>query len=149
MAQAQSTLKHPQSVIRELGKLYQIADEREVLAFLKRFPEVAPLLIDIRVNIQRYFGEDAVRLDVSYDPEWPEDGPNLVVNILTPLRSGEAIDHWRQLGRDWWFEKLEDTSAPILVSFMHVPRVYMVRVPGPCGRARGTASERSRRADGH
>ncbi|MBA2596303.1 MAG: hypothetical protein H0V00_06715 [Chloroflexia bacterium] len=120
---AQSTLKHPRALMRELAREYQIADEDEVLAFLERHPDAAPLLFDIRSNIRRYFGDDAVRLDMSYDLEWPEDGPEMVANIQTPLRSADAIDSWRQLGRDWWFKKRGETAAPILVSFEHVRRV--------------------------
>ncbi len=120
---AQSTLKHPRALMRELAREYLIADEDEVRSYLERHPEVAPLLFEIRSNIRRFFGEDAVRLDMSYDFEWPEDGPDLVANIQTPLRSPEAIDRWRQFGREWWFEKRRETAAPILVSFLHVPRV--------------------------
>ena len=54
---AQSILKHPQAIMSEIRRDYQISDEEEILAFLERYPAVAPLLHETRSNIRRYFGE--------------------------------------------------------------------------------------------
>ena len=51
---AQSILKHPRAVLRELGRDYQNFDEEELLDFLERHPAVAPLLFEIRGNIRRF-----------------------------------------------------------------------------------------------
>jgi len=120
---AQSILKHPQAFMRELAQEYQIVDEDDILAFLGRYPEVASLLFDIRSNIRRFFGEDPVRLEMFYDPEWPEDESRLIVNIQTAFGSREALDRRRQFGRERWLQKLAETNAPILVSFVHVRRL--------------------------
>ena len=122
-AMAQSTLKHPKAVLRELERDYQISDEEEFLAFLERYPSVAPLLFDIRSNIRRFFDEDPVRLEMFYDPEWPEDGPKLVVNIQTHYASREALDRLHQFDDAWWIKSRSKIDAPLMVSFEHVRRV--------------------------
>jgi hypothetical protein len=120
---AQSIVTQPQAVMGALAREYQIADEGEIRAFLERYPDVAPLLFDIRSNIRRYFGEDAVRLDMSFDLEWPEQEPDLVVNILTPFRAHEALDRLHKFDRDWWLAKLGETRAPLIVSVLPIRRV--------------------------
>jgi hypothetical protein len=120
---AQSILKHPRAVMSELSREYQIPDEEEILAFLERYPAVAPLLFDIRRNIRRFFDEDPVRLDMFYDPEWPEDGPKLVVNIQTHSASHEALDRLHQFDDAWWIKRHDAIDAPLMVSFEHALRV--------------------------
>jgi hypothetical protein len=88
---AQSILKHPRAVMSDLGRDYQLGDEADILTFLERYPAIAPLLFDIRSNIRRFFGDDPVRLEMFYDPEWPEDGPKLVVDIQTCADPMEAL----------------------------------------------------------
>ena len=58
-----------------------------------------------------------------YDPEWPRDGPTLVVNIQTHYASREALDRIHQFDNQWWLEKYRDIDAPLLVTFEHVRRV--------------------------
>lgn len=120
---AQSVLKHPRAVMSELGRGYQLDDEEEIRAYLERYPPVAPLLFDIRSNIRRFFGDDPVRLEMFNDPEWPEDGPKLVVNIQTHYASGEALDRIHQFDQEWWFQNRKGMHAPLLVTFEHVRRV--------------------------
>ena len=120
---AQSIVKRSGAVLRELERNYQISDEEEILAFLERYPTVAPLLFDIRSNIRRFFGEDPVRLELFYDPEWPEDGPKLVVNIQTHYASREALDRLHQFDDEWWIKSRDEIDAPVMVSFEHVRRV--------------------------
>jgi hypothetical protein len=120
---AQSILEHPQAVMSELRQGYQLDDEADILAFLERYPNIAPLLFDIRSNIRRFFGEDPVRLEMFYDPEWPEDGPTLVVNIQTHHASHPALNRIRQFDDEWWLKKHKDIDAPLLVTFEHVRSV--------------------------
>jgi hypothetical protein len=117
---AQSILKHPQVVIRELRREFQISDEDEILAFLERHPTVAPLLFDIRSNIRRFFDEDPVRLDMFYDPEWPQDDPELVVNIQTLLEPMEALARLQKFDDEWWIKRLSETRPPLIVSILLV-----------------------------
>jgi hypothetical protein len=120
---AQSIVKHSEAVLRELERDYQISDEQEILAFLERYPAAAALLFDIRISIRRFFGEDPVRLDMFYDPEWPEDGPKLVVNIKTPAGPMEALDRIHRFDDEWWIEKHKDIDVPLLVTFELARRV--------------------------
>ena len=120
---AQSILKHPRAVLRELGRDYQISDEEEVLSFLERHPAVAPLLFEIRSNIRRFFDEDPVRLDMSHDPEWPEDEPELVVNIQTALEPMEALARLHKFDDEWWIKRLRETRPPLIVSIQLVRHV--------------------------
>jgi hypothetical protein len=120
---AQATLKHPQAIMSQLERDYQLDHEADILAFLERYPAVAPLLFDIRSNIRRFFGEDPVKLEMFYDPEWPEDGPKLVVNIQTRHASQQALDRIRRFDDEWWLKKRKDINVPLLVTFEHVRRV--------------------------
>jgi hypothetical protein len=117
---AQSILKHPRAVMSELSREYQIPDEEEFLAFLERYPAVAPLLFDIRSNIRRFFGEDRVRLDMFHDPEWPQDDPELVVNIQTALEPMEALARLQKFDDEWWIKQLSETRPPLIVSILLV-----------------------------
>lgn len=100
----------------ELGRDYQLDDEEDILAFLERYPAVAPLLFDIRSNIRRFFGEDSVRLGMFHDPEWPEDDAELIVNIQTRMSPTEALDRLHQFDDEWWIKKLSESRAPLIVS---------------------------------
>jgi hypothetical protein len=120
---AQSILKDPRVVISELGRDYQITDEEEILAFLERYPAVAPLLFEIRSNIRKFFGDDRVRLEMFYDPEWPEDGPKLVVNIQTSNGPREALDRLHEFDDEWWIKKHSESRFPLLVTIELVRRV--------------------------
>ena len=77
--------------MNELRRDYQMTDEEEILAFLERYPSVAPLLHDTRSNIRKFFGEDPVRLNVSHDPDWEDDQPELFANIQTRLDPQDAL----------------------------------------------------------
>jgi len=117
---AQSILKHPRAVMGELRREFQISDDEEILAFLERHPAVAPLLFDIRSNIRRFFGEDSVRLDMFHDPEWPQDDPELVVNIQTALEPKEALARLHRFDDEWWIKRLSETQPPLIVSILLV-----------------------------
>jgi hypothetical protein len=117
---AQSILKHPRAVMTELGRDYQMTDQDEVLAFLERHPTVAPLLFELRGNIRRFFGEDPVRLDMFYDPEWPEDDPELVVNVLTELEPMEALARLHSFDDEWWIKRVSEIRPPVIVSILLV-----------------------------
>lgn len=120
---AQSILKHPRAVMSELRQEYEIADEAEILAFLERHPEVVPLLLETRDAIRRYFGEDAVRLTMSFDYEWPEEEPKLIAYILAPLGPHEALERLHQFDDDWWLKQTSETKALLLVSLLPIRRV--------------------------
>jgi 16S rRNA C967 or C1407 C5-methylase (RsmB/RsmF family) len=120
---AQSTLKHPQTVMSELKRDYQMTNEEEILAFLERHPAVAPILPDIRSNIRRFFGEDPVRLDVFHDPEWPQDDPKLVLNVLTELEPKEALARLHRFDDEWWITQVSESRSPLIVSILLVRHV--------------------------
>jgi hypothetical protein len=107
----------------DLGRDYQLGNEADILTFLERYPAIAPLLFDIRSNIRRFFGDDPVRLEMFYDPEWPEDGPKLVVDIQTCADPMEALDRIHKFDDEWWIQKYKDIDAPLLVTFELMRRV--------------------------
>ena len=117
---AQSTLKLSRAVMSELRRDYQLNDEADILAFLERHPALAPLLFEIRSNIRRFFDEDLVRLEMFYDPEWPQDDAELVVNIQTALEPKEALARLRRFDDEWWIKRLSETRPPLIVSILLV-----------------------------
>jgi hypothetical protein len=113
---AQSILKHPRSVLRELRRDYQITDEEEILAFLDRHPAVASLLHDVRSNIRRFFSEDPVTLKVSHDLDWEDEQPELFANIQTRLDPHEALARLEAFDTEWWLQRSAEANAPLVVS---------------------------------
>ena len=118
-----STVSPTQVAMSELAQDYQFDEEEDIIAFLGRYPDVAPVLLEIRSNIRRFFDQEEVRLEVFEDPEWPDDDPTLVVNIQTQFASGEALDRLHRFDREWWIVQLKTVDAPLLVSFEHIRRV--------------------------
>jgi hypothetical protein len=113
---AQSTLRHLRAVMSELRRDYQMTDEEEILAFLERYPAVAPILPDIRSNIRRFFGEDPVMLKVSHDLDWEDDQPGLFANIQTRLDPQEARARLEAFDTEWWLKRRTEANAPLVVS---------------------------------
>jgi hypothetical protein len=100
----------------ELRRDFQMTDEEEILAFLERYPAVAPLLHDTRSNIRRYFGEDPVKLKVSHDLDWEDDQPELFENIQTRLDPQEALARLEAFDTNWWLKRRTEGNAPLVVS---------------------------------
>ena len=113
---AQSVIKQPRAVMSELKRDYQLDEEEEILAFLEHHPAVVPLLPEIRNNILRYFDNDIVRLDISHDPEWEDDQPELFVNIQTRASPQDALTRLQAFDTEWWLKRLAEAKAPIIVS---------------------------------
>jgi hypothetical protein len=82
---AQSIVTQPQAIMSVLAREFEKKDEREIQAFLERYPDVPPLLIEIRSAIRSHFRDDPVKLALFYEPEWEEGdpAPALFANILT------------------------------------------------------------------
>jgi hypothetical protein len=117
---AQSIVTQPRAIMSALASEFEIKDEQAIQAFLERYPDVPPLLIEIRSAIRSYFGDDPV---IFYDPEWEEGDPDpaLFANILTT--SDDALARLKRFDREWWLAKLKETKAPLVVSSHHVGRV--------------------------
>ena len=113
---AQSIVKHPRAVLRELERDYQISDEEEILALLERHPAVATLLKDTRSNIRTFFGEDPVTLKVSHDPDWEDEQPELFANIQTRLDPQDALARLEAFDTKWWLKRRIEANAPLVVS---------------------------------
>ena len=93
-----------------------MTDEEEILAFLERYPAVAPLLIDTRSNIRRYFGEDLVMLKVSHDLDWEDEPPELFANIKSRLDPQEALARLEAFDTERWLQRRTEANAPLVVS---------------------------------
>jgi hypothetical protein len=113
---AQSILKHLRAVMSELRRDYQLDDEADILAFLERYPAVAPLLHDTRSNIRKFFGEDPVQLKVSHDPDWENEQPELFANIQTRLGPQDALARLEAFDTEWWLQRRSEANAPLVVS---------------------------------
>jgi hypothetical protein len=120
---ARSTLGQTSTLMSELSRDYEITAEEEIQAFPYRYPEVGPLLPEVRTVIRKYFGDERVKLELFYDPEWEDDDPPLFLNIQTHFGAGEALRRLKQFDHDWWLDKLKQMKAPLVVSINHVRRV--------------------------
>ena len=93
---ASTILRHPESALRAL-RGYELENKADTLDFFKWYPTLIPLLTEIRTAIPRFFGDEAVTLEISRDPEWPED-VQMVANIQTNFPRGPLIDSSASIG---------------------------------------------------
>jgi hypothetical protein len=119
---ARTIATQPQAVIDVLAREFEIEGDEGIGAFLERYPDVAPLLLEIRSAIKRFFGEERVSLELFYDPECEIEDPELFVNILTQFPAGEALKRLKRFDHEWWLEKFKKTDAPLVVSIKHMRR---------------------------
>jgi hypothetical protein len=118
---ALSIKPQPRAVTEALTRDYEIVDPDDVFAFLERFPELPPLLPEIRDAIRRYFGDDRVTLSIFRDPECPEY-ERLHANVLLYAAPREALQLLDQFD-EWWLRKRQGPDLPILVNIALQRRV--------------------------
>jgi hypothetical protein len=58
-----------------------------------------------------------------YDPEWPRDDPEPVVNVLSELEPMEALARLHSFDDEWWIKRVAETRPPLIVSILLVRHV--------------------------
>ncbi len=93
--------------LRRLEEIYFLRDAAAVKRFLHARPQLAEVLLEARVHLQKYFGPDPqVALEVASDPE-TEGLEELFAYIRTPLPVDEALARLNRLDEEWFLDQLD------------------------------------------
>jgi hypothetical protein len=84
--------------------LFPFNDADSVDDFLQQRPSLIELILEARLRIREYFGEDcALTLRPFYDPEDPQHH-RLLLLITAPQPIKEALRLLDQFDEEWWFD---------------------------------------------
>ena len=84
-------------------------------------PQLVPLLLEARENVERVFGSDApVVLAVVENPEAADSLPELFVYIQTPLPVAAAREKLEQLDEEWWLDALPRAGGRLNIALEYV-----------------------------
>ena len=90
------------SKIEELQHLYRMTEADKIKGYLATRPELAGILLEVRPQIESYFGRDVVvelRFPRDYDGD-PDAG--LLAMIQSHLDADAALDMFDRLWDTWW-----------------------------------------------
>jgi hypothetical protein len=97
-----------------LHAAYELRNPDEIAAFLAEYPELVPLLIEGRRQIDHYYtGGVSVTLTLETDPEEGDQG--LYALILTDMPGEESDSQQYRLWHEWWHK--QTPSRPWLLFF--------------------------------
>jgi hypothetical protein len=111
----------PDDALDRLTARYAFRRPEEVVAYLRRYPHLVPVLFEAAEVIPRYFGADApLALEVFVDPEDELECRELFAIVQTALGSAEALDRLDRLDEDWWTMASPDGPGTLVVDIEHV-----------------------------
>ena len=100
----------------QLSARYAFRRPEEVADYLRRYPHLAPLLLEAAEVIPRYFGADApLVLEVFTDPEGEADDRELFAIVQTTLGVDEANERFDRLLEDWWLDRSPDGPGVLVI----------------------------------
>lgn len=100
--------------LERLNAAYELRNPDEIVPYLTEYPELVPLLIEGRRQIDHYFTEGVpVSLSLDTDPEEGDQG--LYALILTDLPGEESHSRQYRLWHEWWHK--QSPSRPWLLFF--------------------------------
>lgn len=99
--------------IMALRQHYRFSDDANVIASLRRHPELVPLLHEAATRVPQFFPQDTtLRLEVLEDPDGAEDEePTLYAVIETSLPLAEARSRLYTFDDAWWLEAFRDANG--------------------------------------
>jgi hypothetical protein len=84
-------------------------------------PQLVPLLLEARQQVERVFGSDApVVLSVVENPEAADSLPELFVYIQTLLPVPVAREKLEQLDEEWWLDALPRAEGRVNIALEYV-----------------------------
>ena len=104
------------SAITLLRRRYVFRHPDEVIAYLREYPHLVPVLLDAADRITRYFGPDApLVLEVFTDPESEPEERELFALVQTPLGADAALANLYQLQDEWWLAAAPDGPGVLVI----------------------------------
>ncbi|MDP8974557.1 MAG: hypothetical protein M3N45_15665 [Actinomycetota bacterium] len=100
--------------LHRLHQAYDLRNPEEIVAYLAKYPELVPLLIEGRRQIDHYFGE-GVPVSLSLDTDLEEGDQGLYAWILTDMLGDESRQQLYRLWHEWWDK--QTPSFPWLLFF--------------------------------
>jgi len=88
---------------------------KRVLSFLGRNPYLVPLLTEAGKEINKYFPEPELFLEIVSDPDGV-DPDQLFLYISTDLPPSEARPKLKALDREWWLSALDKAQGKLCIS---------------------------------
>ncbi len=90
--------------LRQLHRAYDLRNPGEIMPYLAEHPELVPLLIEGRRQIDHYFAKGvSVSLSLDTDPEEGDQG--LYAWILSELPGEEADERLVRMWHEWWYKQ--------------------------------------------
>ncbi len=97
-----------------LSRIYTFRRVPEVSAFLENEPSLIPSLVEARKQIESYFGDVELVIEVITEPEAADDR-ELVVFIRADLPPDEALRKLEQLDEDWWLDASTEVEGKLCI----------------------------------
>jgi hypothetical protein len=84
-------------------------------------PQLVPLLLEARQQVERVFGSDVpMVLEVVQNPEAADASSELFAYIQTPLPVPEAREKLERLDEEWWLDALPRAEGRLSIALEYV-----------------------------
>ena len=95
----------PEDPVDTVRRIYDLEGRDAVVEFVKRSPQLIPLLVELRRQVDVHVGASApIRLEVVTDPD--EGDRALFARIRTDLSPPDALRRLDSLLDAWWLDAL-------------------------------------------
>lgn len=113
--------KNPPVIMEILNRLYTITCYPAIQRFLEERGFLVPLLEEAYGQLQTYFPETPLFLNVFSDPEAGRDAPGgdteqLALSIVTKLDVDEAMARLELFDRNWWLDALPRSHGEMVIT---------------------------------
>lgn len=106
-------------------------DERdlEAEAYLNQYPQLRPVLAELRRRVADLFGQTELRLEMFTDPEDGNDSGKLFALIPTTLSASDACPLLDRLDGDWWLSQPTEIHRLMSVDVRYVTEPQLSDAP--------------------
>lgn len=95
-------------VLAQLEEIYTFREVDAVVDFLKKHPFLHTLLLEAPQQIERYFPDAPLFLEIDIDPEGSGE-PKLLLVIGTRLDADTTFEKLNVFNDEWWLPNLKTT----------------------------------------
>ena len=92
----------------------QLAATPQAREFLQGKPEMTTLLREAKAQLERYFPQARLRLQLLHDPDYGE-ADELLLEVSTDVDEGEALDVLDRFTDEWWVHHVHRASASLVI----------------------------------
>lgn len=88
--------------------------------YLNQYPQLRPVLVELRWRVADLFGRAELRLEMFTDPEDGNDSGKLFALIPTTLSAGDACPLLDRLDSDWWLSQPDEIHRLMSIDVQYV-----------------------------